>query len=155
MSAPRVVITGMGWVTPLGHDVPTAWAALIEGRSGMGRITRFDAASFKTDFAAEVKDYDLSRHLPAAADHVDSGLNTRFALGAAAQAVGLLFDDGGGMALGSDAHCVGQLHDLCVGHAELFGELVHPDVLRQTLVSLSVALVPVGGTHRQAILPCW
>ncbi len=87
MTAPRVVITGMGWVTPLGHDVPTAWSALVDGRAGMGKITRFDASTFKTDFAAEVKNYDLARDLPEAAAHTDAGLNTRFALGAAAQAV--------------------------------------------------------------------
>ena len=52
-------------------------------------------------------------------------------LGSTPQAVGLLLDDGGGMALRPDAHCVGQRHDFCVGHPELFSELVHPHVLRQ------------------------
>jgi 3-oxoacyl-[acyl-carrier-protein] synthase II len=87
MTMPRVVITGMGWVNPLAHDVPATWSALLAGRSGMGRITRFDASTFKTDFAAEVKDYDFERYLgDEAGRHSDAGYNTRFALGAAAQA---------------------------------------------------------------------
>jgi 3-oxoacyl-[acyl-carrier-protein] synthase II len=87
VSNTRVVITGMGWVNPLAHDVPGTWSALLEGRSGMGRITRFDAGTFKTDFAAEVKNYRFEDALGPEADrHKDAGYNTRFALGAAAQA---------------------------------------------------------------------
>ncbi len=62
------------------------------------------------------------------------------ALGAPTDAVGLLLDDGGGMALRSDAHRVGEIHDLYVGHPELFGELVHPHVLRQDQYSPFVVL---------------
>ncbi len=54
----RVVITGMGAITPVGNDVPTMWAAMIDGRSGAGPITRFDPTAFETKFAAEVKDFD-------------------------------------------------------------------------------------------------
>ncbi|MBC7249935.1 MAG: beta-ketoacyl-ACP synthase II [Anaerolineae bacterium] len=54
----QVVVTGMGAITPVGHDVPTTWAALIEGRSGVGPITRFDASDLSTRIAAEVKDFD-------------------------------------------------------------------------------------------------
>lgn len=87
MSAtPRVVITGMGWVTPLGHSVEAVWRALMEGRSGVGRITRFDAASFRTNFAAEVRGFRLADHLPQAEEHKTAGLNAQFALAAAAEA---------------------------------------------------------------------
>ncbi len=85
-SEPRVVITGMGWVTPLGHSVQSVWEALMAGRSGVGKISRFDAATFKTNFASEVKNYRLEDHLPSAEQHADAGLNAKFALGAAAQA---------------------------------------------------------------------
>ncbi|MGD9689931.1 MAG: beta-ketoacyl synthase [Phycisphaerales bacterium] len=84
---PRVVITGMGWVTPLGHDLATVWQALLEGRSGMGRISRFDAGTFKTDFAAEVKNYRFEEFIDDAEAHRDAGLNTKFALGAGSQAM--------------------------------------------------------------------
>ncbi|MEX2217962.1 MAG: beta-ketoacyl-[acyl-carrier-protein] synthase family protein [Phycisphaerales bacterium] len=86
MSSRRVVITGMGWVTPLGHDIPTVWGRLLRGETGVGPITRFDAATWSTSFAAEVRDYRLGDLLPDASAHAHAALNTRFALGAAAQA---------------------------------------------------------------------
>jgi 3-oxoacyl-[acyl-carrier-protein] synthase II len=56
----RVVITGLGAVTPLGNDVPTTWSNVIAGRSGAGPITQFDASGYKTRFACEVKDFDVT-----------------------------------------------------------------------------------------------
>ncbi len=53
----RVVVTGMGMVSPLGMGVEKTWRALIQGKSGVGRITRFDSAGFDTQIAAEVKDF--------------------------------------------------------------------------------------------------
>ena len=60
----RVVITGLGAVTPLGHQVDTFWANLIGGQCGIAKITRFDAAQFDTQIAAEVRDFDPSPALP-------------------------------------------------------------------------------------------
>jgi 3-oxoacyl-[acyl-carrier-protein] synthase II len=57
---PRVVVTGMGAVTALGLDVPTSWAAMIAGKSGVGPITQFDPSRLTTTIAAEVKDFDAS-----------------------------------------------------------------------------------------------
>ncbi len=54
----RVVVTGMGCITPLGNTVESTWEGLIAGRSGVGPITQFDARQFKTRFAAEVKGFD-------------------------------------------------------------------------------------------------
>ena len=65
MELKRVVVTGIGMVTPLGNDVPTVWNNLIEGKSGAGTITHFDASKFKTQFACEVKDLDMSPLLDA------------------------------------------------------------------------------------------
>lgn len=53
----RIVITGLGCVTPLGNDVASTWAALIAGKNAIGPITRFDASGFETTFAAEVKGF--------------------------------------------------------------------------------------------------
>lgn len=59
----RVVITGMGAITPLGNDVETFWNNLVAGQSGAGAITHFDASKFKTRFACEVKDFEVENYL--------------------------------------------------------------------------------------------
>ncbi len=61
----RVVITGIGAVTPCGNTAAETWASLIAGRSGIGRITRFDATGCTAQIAGEVKDFDPARMLPA------------------------------------------------------------------------------------------
>lgn len=61
----RVVITGIGAVTPVGNTAPDTWAALIAGRSGIGRITRFDPTGCTAHIAGEVKNFDPARALPA------------------------------------------------------------------------------------------
>lgn len=65
MEQKRVVITGLGLVTSLGNDVPTNWQNLLHGKSGAGKITHFDASKFKTQFACEVKNLDMSSLLDA------------------------------------------------------------------------------------------
>ncbi len=60
MNNRRVVITGMGWVTPLGMEIEDAWQRLLAGRSGVGEITIFDASNFPVRIAAEVKDWSVA-----------------------------------------------------------------------------------------------
>lgn len=62
-SARRVVITGVGAVTPCGNSAPETWAALTAGRSGIGRITRFDAAQCAAQIAGEVRNFDVTQAL--------------------------------------------------------------------------------------------
>lgn len=64
MSFKRVVITGMGALTPIGNDVPTYWKNLVAGVSGAAPITRFDAERFRTRFACEVKGLDINDYIP-------------------------------------------------------------------------------------------
>ena len=82
----RVVITGMGWITPMGHSLDTVWQRLLNAESGISKTTIFDASTFPTTFSAEVKDFRLEDFVPDAAQHQGVGRNTRFALGACAQA---------------------------------------------------------------------
>jgi 3-oxoacyl-[acyl-carrier-protein] synthase II len=91
----RIVITGLGAVTPLGNDVPTLWEALVAGRSGVGPITCFDISDMEVRIAAEVKDFDpmalFDRRVARRNDRF-----TLFALAAARQAIAdarLEFDD--------------------------------------------------------------
>ena len=86
MELKRVVVTGLGAITPIGNDVESTWQAAINGQSGAGPITHFDASLFKTQFACEVKNFKGE-------DHFDRrrlrqlDLYAQYALVAAAQAV--------------------------------------------------------------------
>ncbi len=86
MKLRRVVITGLGAVTPLGKNVSDFWSNLLKGVSGAAEITRFDASKFKTQFACEVKGFDPKEHF----DRKEArkyDLFTQFGLVAARQAV--------------------------------------------------------------------
>ena len=84
--AERVVITGMGIVSPLGHDVDTLWKALLSGKSGVAKNTIFDASTFPTTFDAEVKDYNLTKYTKNPQLHKNSNRGSAFVVGATAQA---------------------------------------------------------------------
>ena len=92
----RVVVTGLGAISPVGNDVATTWRSLVEGRSGAAPITKFDASQFPVRFAAEVKNFDaldfMDRKEAKRADHY-----TQYALAAAVQAMADAgFSDGNG-----------------------------------------------------------
>ena len=82
----RVVITGIGWVTPLGRSIEEVWAKLLEAQSGIAMTTLFDARYFPTQFSAEVKNYHLPENLKQSGKHEDISRATGFALDAAQQA---------------------------------------------------------------------
>jgi 3-oxoacyl-[acyl-carrier-protein] synthase II len=63
MELKRVVVTGLGALTPLGNDPETFWKNLVRGESGAAEITRFDPSKFKTQFACEVKDFNVLDHI--------------------------------------------------------------------------------------------
>ncbi len=63
MKLKRVVVTGLGALTPIGNDLESYWNALLNGESGAGPITHFDAAKFKTRFACEIKNFNVTDHI--------------------------------------------------------------------------------------------
>lgn len=65
MSKRKVVVTGLGIVSPVGSTVPSAWESIVSGKSGITRITRFDASSFASQIAGEIKDFDIQQYLSA------------------------------------------------------------------------------------------
>lgn len=92
----RVVVTGMGAITPLGHSPEAMFAAQVAGTSGVAPTRHFNARRFPTTFAAEVKDFSVGRWIPNPDRFAGCGPNTLFALAAAQQALedsGLLGDD--------------------------------------------------------------
>ncbi|WP_165009064.1 beta-ketoacyl-ACP synthase II [Neisseria yangbaofengii] len=86
MSQRRVVITGLGQVSPVGNDVATAWSNLLAGKSGIGMITRFDASEINSQVAGEVRDFDIGEYISAKeARRMDAFIH--YGLAAALQAI--------------------------------------------------------------------
>lgn len=82
MSRRRVAVTGLGIVSPIGNDVTTSWNNLLEGRSGVRRITRFDVSSYPTQIAGEVRDFDVTEYMSAKeARHFDTFVHFGVAAG--------------------------------------------------------------------------
>ena len=115
----RVVITGLGCVSPIGNSVAVAWDALIAGQSGIATITRFDASAFSTRFAGEVKGFQIEEYIPAKeARHMDIFIHYGMAAGmqamqdsglevteANADRIGVIVGSGiGGLPLIEDTH---------------------------------------------------
>ena len=118
MELKRVVVTGLGAITPLGNDVASTWEAAINGKSGAGPITHFDASKFKTQFACEVKKFN-------AADHIDRkklrqlDLYAQYALVASRQAIE---DSGLEQASNLDRNRVGVIVSSGIGGLHTFEE---------------------------------
>src|SRR4051812_9674274 len=82
----RVVVTGLGVITPVGNDVATTWRAILEGKSGSSAITKFDTTNFPVTFACEVKGFDPSLYMDRK-EARRSDQYTQYAVGAAVQAM--------------------------------------------------------------------
>lgn len=83
----RVVVTGIGMINPMGHDVDTVWKGLQNSESGVAKTTLFDASGFPTKISAEVKNWDITDAGEPAELWANRGRHTRFAIGAAKQAM--------------------------------------------------------------------
>ena len=103
MSRRRVVITGLGIVSPVGNDVSAAWENLVAGRSGIDRITRFDASAFNAQIAGEVRGFDIAQYMsPKEARHFDTFIH--YGIAASIQAVrdsGLEISDANAQRIGA------------------------------------------------------
>jgi 3-oxoacyl-[acyl-carrier-protein] synthase II len=86
MSGRRVVVTGLGLISPVGNTVAEGWANILAGRCGIGRITKFDASAFSCQIAGEVRGFNVEEYLPAKeARHMDTFIH--YGLAASMQAV--------------------------------------------------------------------
>jgi len=99
----RVVVTGMGLVSPLGNDLASSWDGIVNGRSGIGPITQIDASQFTTKIAGEIKDFDPTKFVPAKdARKMDSFIH--YGVGASFMALddsGLVIDDSNAERIGA------------------------------------------------------
>lgn len=86
MELKRVVVTGLGALTPIGLNVPDFWHGLLSGKNGANLITHFDTEHYKTKFACELKDFDITAHMTPKEAHKIDGC-TRYAIVAAREAV--------------------------------------------------------------------
>ncbi|MGI9044161.1 MAG: beta-ketoacyl-ACP synthase II [Gemmatimonadaceae bacterium] len=114
----RVVVTGMGAVTPVGNDVATMWRSLIDGKSGAAPITHFDASGFEVRFACEVKGFDVSLYMDRK-EAKRSDQFTQYAVAAASQA---MHDAGFGDRTGYDPENTGVIIGSGIGGLKIFEE---------------------------------
>ena len=125
MTKRRVVVTGFGAITPVGNDVATTWRSLLEGKSGAGPITKFDASNFPVRFAAELKNFDplqfMDRKEAKRAD-----LYTQYGVAAAVMAMN---DAGLGEGTGYDPDQTGVIFGSGIGGLKSFEE--QHDVYRE------------------------
>ncbi|HEY4235444.1 MAG TPA: beta-ketoacyl-[acyl-carrier-protein] synthase family protein [Lacipirellulaceae bacterium] len=136
----RVVVTGMGCVTPLGTTVPELWANLKEGKSGVGRTTLFDASNFPTQISAEVRDWSVADVGLDAATWAKRGRHTKFAVGAAKQAI-----DASGVLNGIDPERFG----VYLGAGE--GQQDFPNFSRMMIAALKDGNLDLGTFIREGL----
>lgn len=117
MAKRRVVVTGMGMLSPLGNTVDETWNAILQGKSGIGPITHFDAEQFATRFAGEVKDFDPKEYIPPKdVKKMDRFIQLGIAAGKQAiQDAKLVVDD-------SNAHRIGAAIGSGIGGLQLIEE---------------------------------
>jgi len=145
----RVVVTGVGLVTPLGPDVTSTWEGLLAGRSGAGPITKFDPARLGVRFACEVKGFDPLQYM----DRKESrryDLFAQFALGAAQQAVAQAGLEGAfpdpdrtGVVIGSGIGGMQTYEENCAAYITKGPERVSPFFVPMYIPDIAAGLVSI------------
>ena len=117
MARRRVVVTGLGLISPVGNDVATGWANIVAGRSGISRITHFDPSAITCQIAGEVRDFDIASYIPAKdARRMDTFIH--FGMAAGIQAV----RDAGLENVGIDPERIGVIIGSGIGGLPLIEE---------------------------------
>ncbi len=134
----RVVVTGLGCVSPIGNTVADAWAALIEGKSGIATITKFDATPFSTRFAGEVKGFNIEDYIPGKeARHMDAFIH--FGMAAGIQAI----QDSGLTATDENAERIGVIVGSGIGGLPMIEE-THAELVSRGPRRISPFFVPAS-----------
>ncbi|GGI17536.1 beta-ketoacyl-ACP synthase II [Oxalicibacterium faecigallinarum] len=137
----RVVVTGLGCISPVGNSVDEAWNALIAGKSGIANITKFDASAFSTHFAGEVKDFRIDDYIPAKeARHMDTFIH--YGIAAGMQAV----KDSGLVVTEENADRIGVLVGSGIGGLPMIEE-THAELTNRGPRRISPFFVPASITN--------
>jgi 3-oxoacyl-[acyl-carrier-protein] synthase II len=136
LSRRRVVITGLGIISPVGIGIQTAWSSVLAGQSGITRITRFDASGMTSQIAGEIKDFDVSKFIPAKeARRMDRFIH--YGLAAAIEAIG----DSGLKATPDNAERIGVIIGSGIGGLPMI-EDTHDEYLKSGPRRISPFFVP-------------
>ena len=145
----RVVVTGLGCISPLGNDVPTLWDNLLKGQSGVDRITHYDTSEYKCKIAAEVKGFDAAA-LFGSREARRMDRFTQFALAAAQQAVqqsGLEINDANrdriGVVIGTGIGGLSTLYEQMLVFSERGPSRVSPFLVPMMLPDSSAGMVAI------------
>ncbi|MHB1667485.1 MAG: beta-ketoacyl-ACP synthase II [Thiomonas sp.] len=134
----RIAITGLGAISPIGNTVEVAWGNLVAGKSGIGRITKFDASTFSAQIAGEVRDFDVGTYIPVKeARHMDTFIH--YGVAASMQAV----RDSGLVDAGLDPERVGVLVGSGIGGLPMI-EQTHQDFIDRGARRISPFFVPAS-----------
>src|SRR5204863_285329 len=160
----RVAVTGMGFITPIGNDLETVWSNMVEGVSGVGRITRFDTTSFDTKIAAELKGFNAEEYMDRkTARHI--GRYCQFALAASKQALAQAGLDPAGMNPDDVGVIVssgiGGMEEIEKSHTALMERGVRrisPFTVPMMIADMAAGIVamhtPAGGPHYAIVSAC-
>ena len=145
----RVVVTGLGLITPCGNDVASTWAAMLRGESGADYIKKFDTEKFSVKFACEIKDFDPLNFLEKK-EARRMGAFTHFAIAASDEAIkhsGLVIDDSNAEMVGTyissgigDFWAIEREHDKMLAHGP---DRVSPFFIPQSIVNLAAGNVSI------------
>ncbi|RFB73902.1 MULTISPECIES: beta-ketoacyl-ACP synthase II [unclassified Herbaspirillum] len=134
----RVVITGLGCISPVGNNIADAWGAVKEGKSGIATITKFDATPFSTHFAGEVKGFNIEDYIPAKeARHMDTFIH--FGMAAGMQA----FQDSGLVVTDENAERIGVIIGSGIGGLPLI-EQTHEELTNRGPRRISPFFIPAS-----------
>ncbi len=134
----RIAITGLGAISPIGNTVELAWGNLVAGKSGIGRITKFDASTFSAQIAGEVRDFDIGTYIPVKeARHMDTFIH--YGVAASMQAV----RDSGLVDAGLAPERVGVLVGSGIGGLPMI-EQTHQDFIDRGARRISPFFVPAS-----------
>lgn len=138
----RVVVTGMGILSPVGNTIESAWANVVAGKSGIGAVTHFDAAAFPTRFAGEVRDFDVSAWLPLKeARKMDKFIHYGIAAGVdALKDSGLEITEANaervGVAIGAGIGGIATIEDTCAAYQAGGPRKISPFFVPSTIINM-------------------